>query len=97
MRHFESVAIAALLVLGAGTVSASADECSGKDHYVGTALGAVGGGLIAGLASKNVAVGLGGAAVGGLAGNAAERAMDCSATKSKKAAAAKSKKKIAKN
>jgi len=41
------IAAAALLVLGAGTVSASADACSGRSHDTGTALGAVGGGLIA--------------------------------------------------
>ena len=83
MRHLEKFAIAAVFACGVRT--ASADECSGKDHYVGTAVGAVGGGLLAGLASKNVAVGLGGAVLGGFAGNATERAIDCKKTQKKKA------------
>ena len=97
MRHFQNLAMAASIILGAGTVCASADDCSGHDHYIGTAIGAVGGGLIAGMATKNVAVGLGGAAIGGLAGNAAERAMDCSAVTSKKTAAGKTHKKLARD
>ncbi len=95
MRHFES-AIAALFILGLGTIPAAADACSGKDHYIGTGVGAVAGGLAAGLASKDVAVGLAGAAVGGFAGNYAERSMDCAAHDSKGTAnKPKAKKKVA--
>jgi hypothetical protein len=77
MSHFGKIAAAALLVLGAGTVSASADSCSGHSHDTGTAVGAVGGGLIGGLASHSVVGGLGGAVVGGLAGTAIARSNDC--------------------
>ena len=44
MKHIGKIAAAALIALGAGTVSASADACSGHSHDTGTALGAVGGG-----------------------------------------------------
>jgi len=77
MRRFGKIAAATLLVLGAGTVSASADACSGRSHDTGTAVGAVGGGLIGGLATHSVAGGLGGAGIGGLAGNAIARNDDC--------------------
>jgi uncharacterized protein YcfJ len=78
MNHIGKFAVAALLTLGAGTAPASADACSGRSHDTGTALGAVGGGLIGGLASHSVVGGLAGAAVGGLAGNAVARSDDCS-------------------
>jgi hypothetical protein len=77
MKHIGKIAAAALLALGAGTVSASADACSGHSHDTGTAVGAVGGGLIGGLATHSVAGGLGGAVIGGLAGNAISRSDDC--------------------
>jgi hypothetical protein len=77
MNHLGKIAAAAVLALGAGTVSAYADSCSGHSHDTGTALGAVGGGLIGGLASHSVAGGLGGAVVGGFAGNAIARNNDC--------------------
>jgi hypothetical protein len=77
MTHFGKIAAATLLVIGAGTVSASADDCSGRSHDTGTAVGAVGGGLIGGLATHSVAGGLGGAVIGGLAGNAIARNDDC--------------------
>jgi Glycine zipper len=77
MTHFGKIAAAAVIALGAGTVSAYADSCSGHSHDTGTAVGAVGGGLIGGLASHSVVGGLAGAAVGGLAGNAIARGDDC--------------------
>jgi hypothetical protein len=77
MNHFGKIAAAAVLALGAGTVSANADACSGHSHDTGTAVGAVGGGLIGGLATHSVVGGLGGAVVGGLAGNAISRSNDC--------------------
>lgn len=76
MRLFTSVALGALLAITAcGT--AFADDCSGHNHDGATAAGAVGGGLIAGLATHNVAAGLGGAVVGGLIGNSVARSQDC--------------------
>jgi uncharacterized protein YcfJ len=77
MTHFGKIAAAAVLGLGAGIVPAAADSCSGHSHDTGTALGAVGGGLIGGLGTHSVAGGLGGAVVGGLAGNAIARSNDC--------------------
>jgi hypothetical protein len=77
MKHLGKIAAAAVVALGAGTISASADECSGHSHDTGTALGAVGGGLIGGLASHSVVGGLAGAVVGGVAGNAIARSDDC--------------------
>jgi hypothetical protein len=77
MTHFGKIAAAALIALGAGTVSAYADACSGRSHDTGTAVGAVGGGLIGGLATHSVAGGLGGAVIGGFAGNAIARSNDC--------------------
>ena len=69
---------AAALTLGLGTASAFADECSGRNHDTGTILGAVGGGLIGGVASHGNGLGIiGGALLGGLAGNAISRDMDC--------------------
>jgi surface antigen len=70
-------AAAAALMLGLGATGALADDCSGRDHNTGTALGAVGGGLLGGLATHSVVGGLGGALLGGLAGNAISRDMDC--------------------
>jgi hypothetical protein len=82
MNHLVKFAAAAFL-LGAGTTAAFmtpawADACSGHSHDTGTALGAVGGGLIGGLASHSVAGGVAGAVVGGVAGNAIARSDDCS-------------------
>ena len=61
MKRIGMIAAAAMIALGAGTVSASADSCSGHSHDTGTAVGAVGGGLIGGLATHSVVGGLGGA------------------------------------
>ena len=77
MKNIGMIVAAALLMVGAGTISASADACSGRSHDTGTAVGAVGGGLIGGLATHSVAGGLGGAVIGGLAGNAIARNDDC--------------------
>ena len=69
------IALAALVMSGSG---AFADECSGRDHSGGTVLGAIGGGVIGGLASHGNGLGIvGGALLGGLAGNAISRDMDC--------------------
>ena len=75
MKHLGLLAAAATLALGIS--SAYADDCSGHSHDTDTAVGAVGGGLIGGLATHSVAGGLVGAVVGGVAGNAIGRANDC--------------------
>jgi hypothetical protein len=77
MTHLGKIAATALVALVAGTAPVFADACSGHSHDTGTALGAVGGGLIGGLGTHSVAGGLGGAVVGGLAGNAVARSQDC--------------------
>ncbi len=64
MKHLVKIAAAAVLALGAATVSANADSCSGHNHDAATAGGAVGGGLIGGLATHSVAGGLVGAVAG---------------------------------
>jgi surface antigen len=70
--------VAAALALAVSGTSGFADECSGRDHTNGTVLGALGGGLIGGLASHGNGLGIvGGALLGGLAGNAIARDMDC--------------------
>jgi surface antigen len=69
---------AAFLALTFSAGGAYADACSGRDHTGGTVLGAVGGGLLGGLASHGNGLGIvGGAILGGLAGNALSRDMDC--------------------
>ncbi|MGZ5927555.1 MAG: glycine zipper domain-containing protein, partial [Rhizomicrobium sp.] len=69
---------AAALAVGISGTGAFADECSGRDHTGGTVLGALGGGLLGGLASHGNGLGIvGGALLGGLAGNAISRDMDC--------------------
>jgi hypothetical protein len=78
MRKFALVAAASAFLLAGGVTAAMADECSGHDHDTGTAVGAVGGGLIGGLATHSVVGGLAGAVVGGVAGNAIARDNDCS-------------------
>jgi hypothetical protein len=76
MNHLGKIAATALIVF-AGATPAFADACSGRSHDTGTVVGAVGGGLVGGLASHSVVGGLAGAAVGGLAGNAIARSDDC--------------------
>jgi hypothetical protein len=77
MKRLIPITAAALLALGAGTLSASADACSGRSHDTGTALGAVGGAAIGGLASHNLGGAVIGGVAGGLAGNAIARSQDC--------------------
>ena len=77
-KKFAILSAAAALTLGLGTVSAFADDCSGRNHDTGTILGAAGGGIIGGVASHGNGLGIvGGALLGGLAGNAISRDMDC--------------------
>lgn len=77
MRNFALIAAtSAFMVLG-GANMALADECSGHDHDTGTALGAVGGAAIGGLASHSVVGAVAGGVVGGFAGNAIARSNDC--------------------
>ena len=65
-------------VFGLSTVPADADYCSSHSHAGATVAGAVGGGVIGGLASRgNGAAIVGGAVVGGLIGNAIARDRDC--------------------
>src|SRR5437899_1168921 len=78
LTRFTSAFVASLLVAGAATSIARADECSGHNHTTGTVLGAVGGGVIGGALTHGNIVGVaGGAVAGGLAGNAISRNMDC--------------------
>jgi hypothetical protein len=77
MTNFGKIAATALIALAVAPAPVFADACSGHSHNTGTALGAVGGGLIGGLGTHSVAGGLGGAVVGGLAGNAIARSDDC--------------------
>ena len=78
MKHIGMIVAASVIALGAAASPALADACSGHSHDTGTALGAVGGGLIGGLATHSVVGGLGGAVIGGVAGNAIARSNDCS-------------------
>lgn len=71
------LAAAAVLALGAGTLPAAADSCSGHSHDTGTALGAGGGALIGGLASHSIVGAVVGGVAGGFAGNAIARSNDC--------------------
>ena len=75
MKHLGLLAVAATFAIGIS--SAYADDCSGHSHDADTAVGAVGGGLVGGLATHSVVGGLAGAVVGGVAGNAIGRANDC--------------------
>lgn len=78
MNKFLSAAAALLIALGAGSVAAKADSCSGHAHTTGTVLGAVGGGVLGGaLTHGNIGGVAGGAVLGGLAGNALSRSADC--------------------
>lgn len=77
MKRFAKIAMACAIVLGAGTIGAAADECSGRSHDTGTALGAGGGALIGGLATHSLAGAVVGGVAGGFAGNAIARSEDC--------------------
>jgi surface antigen len=83
MTRFALMATTAALLTFGGANLAFADDCTGHDHSGATAAGAVGGGLIAGLATHNVAAGLGGAVVGGLIGNSIARNDDCERTEAR--------------
>jgi outer membrane lipoprotein SlyB len=78
MKHIGKILAASVVALGMGNVAAYADAWSGNSHDTATGLGAVGGGLIGGLATHSVVGGLAGAVVGGVAGNAIARGNDCS-------------------
>lgn len=69
-------AASAALFLGTAGM-AFADDCSGHSHDTGTAVGAVGGAAIGGLASHSIGGAIIGGVVGGFAGNAIDRAQDC--------------------
>jgi len=79
MKLTVSAALVALsLGTLAGTSSAFADACSGRDHTGGTIAGGAIGGILGGVLSNGSGVGIiGGALLGGLAGNAISRDMDC--------------------
>lgn len=77
MKRMICFAAICALTLGAGTVGASADACSGRSHDTGTALGAGGGALVGGLASHSWTGALVGGVAGGFAGNAIARSEDC--------------------
>jgi len=76
-KHNAAMIVAAVIVLGATTVAALADSCSGHDHTTGTVLGAGGGAIIGGVATHSAIGAVGGAVLGGLAGNAIARSNDC--------------------
>jgi len=77
MKRLIPIAAAAAIALCAGTLTASADACSGRSHDTGTALGAVGGAAIGGLATHNIGGAVIGGVAGGFAGNAIARSQDC--------------------
>ena len=77
MRNLTLIAAASALLVFGGANAAFADECSGHSHDTGTALGAVGGAAIGGLASHSVVGAVAGGVVGGFAGNAIARSEDC--------------------
>lgn len=77
MKRFAKIAAVCVVALGAGTLSAAADDCSGHSHDTGTVLGAGGGALIGGLASHSLVGAVVGGVAGGFAGNAIARSGDC--------------------
>jgi uncharacterized protein YcfJ len=77
MNSFGKIVAATALLTSFGTVSAYADSCSGRNHDSGTAVGAVGGAAIGGLASHSIVGAVVGGVAGGLAGNAISRSNDC--------------------
>ncbi len=78
LKRVSLILAAAAFALGAGTIGANADGCSGHSHGTGTVLGAVGGGLIGSALTHGSAVGVvGGAVAGGLAGNSIARDRNC--------------------
>lgn len=77
LKQTAAMLVAAAIVLGATTVAAMANSCSGHSHQTGTVLGAGGGAIIGGVATHSVVGAVGGAVLGGLAGNAIARSNDC--------------------
>ncbi|HTO41796.1 MAG TPA: glycine zipper domain-containing protein [Rhizomicrobium sp.] len=77
LKHTAAMIVAGIIVLGATTVAATADSCSGHDHTTGTILGAGGGAVLGGVATNSAVGAVGGAVLGGLAGNAIARNNDC--------------------
>ena len=77
MKSFGKIVAVAALALSAGSVSAYADSCSGHGHDTGTAVGAVGGAAIGGLASHSIVGAVVGGVAGGLIGNSVARSNDC--------------------
>lgn len=77
LKQTAAMIVAAVIVLGATTMAAFADSCSGHDHTTGTVLGAGGGAIIGGVATHSAVGAVGGAVLGGLAGNAIARSNDC--------------------
>lgn len=78
MNSLGKLVAAAALMSSFGTVSAYADSCSGRNHDTGTAVGAVGGAAIGGLASHSIVGAVVGGVAGGLVGNSIARSNDCS-------------------
>ena len=78
LKRASLILAAAALALGATSIAANADRCSGHSNGTGTAVGAIGGGLIGSALTHGSAVGVvGGAVAGGLAGNSIARDSDC--------------------
>lgn len=77
MNRFALIAAASAFLTIGGVGAAFADDCSGHSHDTGTAVGAVGGAAIGGLASHSIAGAVVGGVVGGVAGNAIARDQDC--------------------
>jgi uncharacterized protein YcfJ len=77
MNRFALIAAASAFLTIGGTGAAFADDCSGHSHDSGTAVGAVGGAAIGGLASHSIVGAVVGGVVGGVAGNAIARDQDC--------------------
>jgi hypothetical protein len=77
MNRFALIATAAAALTFAGTGAALADDCTGHSHDTGTAVGAVAGAAIGGIASHSIVGAVAGAVVGGVAGNAIDRDQDC--------------------
>jgi hypothetical protein len=77
MKKFALIAGLGLALTFTGASAALADDCSGHSHDTGTAVGAVGGAAIGGLASHSIVGAVVGGVVGGVAGNAIDRGQDC--------------------
>ena len=77
MNRLVLIALASTFLTIGGAGAAFADDCSGHSHDTGTAVGAVGGAAIGGLASHSIVGAVVGGVVGGVAGNAVARDQDC--------------------